>query len=1222
MMGRKFLLTLSFVSLIFLLNKKAIGQDSIQARIILIGDAGDLKKGRHPVLSAVREKAKLDKKTTVIYLGDNLYSTGLPDEQAPLYDIRRAILDSQVSIADKTEAKVYFIPGNHDWNRGHAGGWDAILREAAYIDTLSGRNVSFLPAGGCPGPVEVSLSADVTMVIFDSQWWIHQYDKPGIESDCPYKTKLEVLSQLEDILARNSKKLVILACHHPFKSYGIHGGYFTLKQHIFPLTEMWRKLYIPLPGLGSIYPIARGVFGTPQDLNHPEYANMIKDVQEVAKQHSNLIFVAGHEHNLQLIKDSSYHYIVSGSGTKSTRVSQNKNAPFTSKLNGFAVLEVSKNKNVQIKFHTVDKDSVATPYNAHLLNFYRPENPADSVVVKVIPTTRPVKDSVVVAANPGYFNVSKGRRVFLGDNYREEWATAIHLKLFNINKEKGGLKIVSLGGGKQTRSLRLVDKKGREWTLRTVNKDPEKAIPEQLRGSLAQDIVQDMISAAHPYAPLTIPPLARAAGIPVPVPEFFFIPDDPDLGIYRSMFANTVCMLEEREPGTLVGNTKSTSKVINELLEDNEHHVDQEAVLNARLLDMLVGDWDRHFDQWRFGTGDTGKGKLYYPIARDRDQAYFLSDGILIKRISKNLMPFLKGFRATIPKIEWLAWEARDFDRLFMNNINAEKWKEIVDDFCRSITDSVIENAIGKLPPEIYKINGAEIINKLKSRRDLLKDRYAMRYYNFLAKEVDVIGSNKDEYFKISRDEDDKGMQLNVYKRKANNDSGSLMFSRAFKDAETKEVRLYGLNGNDFFNIDPDVYSNIKVRLIGGRGNDTFNVQSVGEKYIYDLASEKNFIQAQNNTKNYFNDDPVVHRYDITGYRYNYHRFPQINIGFNPEDKLLLGIGYLSRRFGFRKEPYAMQHRLTTLYAVNRGSYQLKYNGEFNQVIKNKFDLVANAEIVHPTLNNFFGLGNNTTNERGREYYRVRYNYAQAELLLRNRLKSVVNVYIGPHIYNYWNRPEDNINKILSNPSSIGLDSAGVYATKLYLGGKLGFLINNLNNELLPTRGVLWHTEFFSQYGLTKQSKNLSRFTSDLTLYSSLRHPAKLVSVLRLGGGHIFSKNFEYFQALNIGANNFLRGFRKNRFSGSGLAYGSIELRVKLFTSKSYVLPGDIGLIGFNDLGKVWVRNETSKKWHHSYGGGLYYSAYNLALVSATVGFSEEEKLFNFTIGTKFNITF
>jgi hypothetical protein len=365
-----------------------------------------------------------------------------------------------------------------------------------------------------------------------------------------------------------------------------------------------------------------------------------------------------------------------------------------------------------------------------------------------------------------------------------------------------------------------------------------------------------------------------------------------------------------------------------------------------------------------------------------------------------------------------------------------------------------------------------------------------------------------------------------------------------------------------------------------------------------------------------------VNQYDVTGYRYNYHRFPRINIGFNPEDKLLLGIGYLSRTYGFRKEPFAIQHRVSTLYAINRGSYQARYNGEFNQVIKHKHDLVVNAEIIHPTLNNFFGYGNNTKNTADLEFYRVRYNYAQGELLLRNRLFSVANFYIGPHLYHYWIRPEDNRNKILNAPSTIGIDSTNVYSTKTYLGGKLGLHINNLNNELLPTRGVLWNTELSNLYGLNAQSKNLTRLTTDLTLYSSFSYPAKVVSVLRLGGGHIYSKNFEYFQALSLGANNYLRGFRKNRFSGSGLAYGSVELRVKLFDSKSYIFPGDVGFLGFNEVGKVWLKGEDSKKWHYSYGGGLYYSAYKLALISAAIAFSEEEKLFNFTIGTKFNITF
>jgi len=143
-----------------------------------------------------------------------------------------------------------------------------------------------------------------------------------------------------------------------------------------------------------------------------------------------------------------------------------------------------------------------------------------------------------------------------------------------------------------------------------------------------------------------------------------------------------------------------------------------------------------------------------------------------------------------------------------------------------------------------------------------------------------------------------------------------------------------------------------------------------------------------------------------------------------------------------------------------------------------------------------------------------------------------------------------------------------------------------------------------------------------MTVYASMSFPAKWVTVLRLGAGRIFSNKLEYFQAMTLGANNYLRGFRKNRFSGDALAYGSLEFRVKLFDSKSYVLPGQVGLVAFNDIGRVWLKGETSHRWHYTYGGGFYYVPYNMVLVSATVGFSQEERLVNFTLGTKLNLTF
>jgi len=88
------------------------------------------------------------------------------------------------------------------------------------------------------------------------------------------------------------------------------------------------------------------------------------------------------------------------------------------------------------------------------------------------------------------------------------------------------------------------------------------------------------------------------------------------------------------------------------------------------------------------------------------------------------------------------------------------------------------------------------------------------------------------------------------------------------------------------------------------------------------------------------------------------------------------------------------------------------------------------------------------------------------------------------------------------------------------------------------------------------------------------------------------------------------------------LLYNSIELRYKLLDIKSKIFPGALGLIGFNDIGRVWVPNETSHKWHDAYGGGLYFLPFDMLILSATIGRSPEEAVFNFTLGTKLNLTF
>src|SRR5690606_19025480 len=127
-----------------------------------------------------------------------------------------------------------------------------------------------------------------------------------------------------------------------------------------------------------------------------------------------------------------------------------------------------------------------------------------------------------------------------------------------------------------------------------------------LRGTFAENIVQDGIASSHPYGALVIPPLARAAGIPTSHPSVVYVPPQDALGIYNTDIGNRVFLFEERAGGNMSGfadfdgadESVSTEDLLEYIAESPRHVVDQQAVLRARLFDIWIGDWDRHDDQW------------------------------------------------------------------------------------------------------------------------------------------------------------------------------------------------------------------------------------------------------------------------------------------------------------------------------------------------------------------------------------------------------------------------------------------------------------------------------------------------------------------------------------------------------------------------------------------------------------------------------------------------
>jgi hypothetical protein len=1176
-------------------------QDTATKKLVLIGNT----HGSTKLLRLIRNNMNMDSGAAFLFLGNDMTDMrGTPVDAT----------DSFLSVFGNTGAKAIFLPGKEEWQHNLT----QFRKEKKYIrNEFADTGKILLPRPGCPGPEEIDLGNDARLVIMDSQWWLEGDKKPGMESDCPCKNEQQVKNKLDDIIADNSDKLLLFATHHPFRTTGIRSGYFGPRQHLFPLTDIrgMQHAYVPLPVAGSLYPIVRGVAIGRQDMAHSAYAHMISNVDQVLAEHPFLIHIGGHEHVLELYDQQGQYYITSGAGDYAGRTVKTRHALFAGRHEGFALLEISGNKKARVAFYELIGGRLRCSFQKELLDFSKrpPMVPAEQAT----PVAQ-AGDSVTAAIYAKYGRASGMKRLLLGNNYRSEWSTPVTMRVLHLQEDPRHFRITGQGGGKQTTSIRLKDETGKVWSLRTIVKDPEKVLPPQLRETVAEDVLKDLTSAAHPFAPLISSRLEASTGIIYPKEEYYYMPDDTALGYFRPAFANTIAALEERQPSRYGEETKSTWHVVNEHLEKWEHRVDAYSYLQARLMDVLLADFDRHYEQWKWGEtpGSNDSGKTWYAIPKDRDQAFFNCDGLLIRLGANKGMSYLKGMKRDIANINSLGFVSRDIDAFFLNELTAADWQREIHSFTATLTDSAIHASVAAMPPPAYAAHGAWIEGRLRSRRDALYRR-GMIFYRFLAARVNIVGSNRRETFLADRC--DSGISVSVTSAQ-----GETKYRRIFSLEDTREICLYGFGGDDTFRIMPGVPHGICFRIIGGAGNDVFDIAGNARTFVYDDAGENNTLLRHHHTTNMISHRDDVNSYAFRENHYTDITYPTIVLGYNIDDGIMAGLGARITKRGFRADPFTTQHHLSTLIAFQYRAYQARYTGTFNDAWRH-FDVLANAAVLHPALQNFFGLGNETKRDTALplKFYRVRYSYATADLMLRKRaIHNKLSIALGPSLFYYWNNNDRNTGRILNYASDYGLDSSRIFSPKFYAGGKLTADFNSIDNPLLPTRGIRFRLEGLGQTGLNEQTLPYFRAQSDLTIYSPLSDNKRFILTLRGGGGHIFSDSFEYWQALTLGANNYLRGYRKSRFSGSGMAYGSAELRWRLTRFRTRILPAEFGLVGFQDVGRVWLRGEDSDKWHLSYGGGIYFTPFNAVLISILGAKSDEEQITNISIGAGLNIVF
>lgn len=331
--------------------------ETIDTSLILIGDAGKLTRQPEPVLEALAEQAaRVPDRTAVVFLGDNIYPHGLPEPGARDRAHAEQALEAQIAAVVPAGARAIFVPGNHDY----AGtGWRGLERQRRYLADRGNPRLQALPDSGCPGPQTLDLGERLRLVLLDTQWWFESGPRPlHPQSHCPCDSEDEIVSELGRTLASPGDRHVVVAAHHPLVTHGPHGGFFSWKEHLFPLREWNEWMWVPLPVLGSAYVFARQIGITEQDLSHGRYEHLKRGLESALGTRAPLVYAAGHEHTLQILEAPGARlHVVSGAGTvdRRERVRGGDNTLYVSDAAGFVRIDFLRDGRARLEIFEVDE---------------------------------------------------------------------------------------------------------------------------------------------------------------------------------------------------------------------------------------------------------------------------------------------------------------------------------------------------------------------------------------------------------------------------------------------------------------------------------------------------------------------------------------------------------------------------------------------------------------------------------------------------------------------------------------------------------------------------------------------------------------------------------------------------------------------------------------------------------------------------------------------------
>ena len=747
-------------------------------------------------------------------------------------------------------------------------------------------------------------------------------------------------------------------------------------------------------------------------------------------------------------------------------------------------------------------------------------------------------------------------RFLFGTRYRGLWTTPVRVPVLDLRTEAGGLRPAAWSDPAVAGSLRLVAASGREYLLRPIGPYSGQELRAELRGGVVERLFKDQLSAVHPFGPLVADPLGGAIGLPRLSPRLVLVPHDAPLGEFREQFAGLVGYLQDRPtPGFAGFRDVVGTEALLRFRREHQARVDAPQYLAARLLDLLLGDWDRKRGQWRWGRSDDLEP--WRPIPRDRDHVFSDSDGLLLAVARGGPAPQLVRFGEGRLPVMGLTWYSRDLDRELLTGLEWAAWDSTVRAVQARLGDAEIDSATATMPEAVTREARDRLAATLRARRARLGDA-ARRFYLLLAAEADLHGTDAAERITIT------GTADGAVRVELRGTDSVPSVHRQFEPSETGEVRVFAHGGADTV-LTRGEEGRVRVRVIGGAGDDIVSRHSGPDVRLYQEGEDWRPIPREN-------DPPLPPDW---GGRTTFLPI----VGANSDAGLILGLNLTHTDYGFRKLPFASRTSVKAALGTTSWRPGLLATTSIQTGLP-AVDLVLSAKATGVEVLRLYDPGNESGEADDRDFHTARNWQLELAPSLELALTDRVVIGAGPRVR--YMRSESTTGRLIGRLQPYGAGGFGSLGARAYArldfrdlptNPRRGFVLE-VGGELVP---AAW--DVAERYG--------SAYAT-LGTYVGAPRGWSPILYLRAGARRVWGR-YPYFDAARVGGGNSLRGYSTGRFMGDAAVFGQAEVRVPV-SRATLLVPGTFGLMALADVGRVYLEGEDSDLWHAGAGGGIWFS--------------------------------